>query len=64
LGEHKQIPLADWKREFAGISAKRTALYDEQDSLAKEIKSAETIKRNAEVVMGVQRRQRGVEMDR
>jgi hypothetical protein len=64
LGEHKQIPLADWRREFADVSAKRSVLYDEQDSLAKEIKSAETIKRNAEVVMGVERRHRSVEMGR
>jgi hypothetical protein len=64
LGEHKQIPLSDWKREFADVSAKRTALYGEQDNISNEIKSAETIKRNAEVVMGVGRRQRGVEMDR
>jgi hypothetical protein len=61
MGEHKQIPLAEWKREFAGVSANRTALYDEQDSLAKEIKSAEIIKRNAEVVMGVGRKQRDKE---
>jgi hypothetical protein len=60
LGVHKQIPLADWRKEYAEVSVKRSALYGEQDSLSKEIKSAETIKRNAEAVIGIQHKQRSV----
>jgi hypothetical protein len=63
LGVHKQIPLSNWKKEYADVCTKRSALHGEQDSIAKEIKSAETIKRNAEVVMGIQRNQRGVEIE-
>jgi hypothetical protein len=64
LGVHKQIPLADWEKEYADASIKRSVLYNEQNSLSKEIKSGETIKRNAEAVLSVQRRQRDIEIDR
>jgi hypothetical protein len=64
LNGNKKIPLENWKREFAELKTRYSLAKTELDSLAKEIKSAETIKRNAEAVMGVQHRQRGVEMDR
>jgi hypothetical protein len=64
LNGNKKIPLENWKREFADLKNRYSLAKTELDSLAKEIKSAETIKRNAEVVMGVGRRRRDVEMDR
>jgi hypothetical protein len=51
----KQIPLDDWKRELAGMSMQRNALIAESDKPAAELRSAEAIKRNAEIVLGVER---------
>jgi hypothetical protein len=64
LNGRKQIPLDAWKREFAELKSRRAAAIAESDRLAKEIKSAETLKRNAEAVMGVERskRRRGMEI--
>jgi hypothetical protein len=55
-----------WKREFAEIKSRYATAATEMDRLAKEIRSAETIKRNAEIVMGVgsQTRNREYEMGR
>jgi septal ring factor EnvC (AmiA/AmiB activator) len=64
LNGNKKIPLENWKREFANLQTRYSLAKTELDSLAKEIKSVETIRRNAEAVMGVGRRQRGYEMDR
>jgi hypothetical protein len=53
LNGRKQIPLDDWKREFSQVSNKHAALLSESDKLSAELRSAATIKRNAEKVMGV-----------
>jgi hypothetical protein len=52
------------KDKFADLKTSYSLAKTELNSLAKEIKSAETIKRNAEAVMGVGGRQRSVEMER
>jgi hypothetical protein len=64
LNGHKQIPLDAWKREFAELKSRRTAAIAESDRLAVELRSAETIKRNADIVMGVEshKRSRGLEI--
>lgn len=52
LNGRKKIPLDEWKREFAGLTAQREALLAESDKLSAELRSAETIKRNADKMMG------------
>ena len=52
LNGRTKIPLDDWKRELAGLTAQRDELLAESDKLTAELRSAETIKRNAEKVMG------------
>lgn len=52
LNGRTKIPLDDWKRELAGLTAQREVLLAESDKLTAELRSAETIKRNAEKVMG------------
>lgn len=52
LNGRTKIPLDEWKREFTGLSAQREGLLAESDKLSAELRSAETIKRNAEKVMG------------
>jgi len=52
LNGHTKIPLDDWKREFAGLASQREELLAESDKLTAELRSVETIKRNAEKVMG------------
>ena len=42
-----KIPLDDWKREFAGLTAQRDELLAESDILTAELRSAKTIKHNA-----------------
>jgi hypothetical protein len=58
MNGNKSIPLVQWKREFAEIKSRYATANAEMDRLAKEIKSAETIKRNAEIVMGMESRKR------
>jgi len=53
LNGRTQIPLDAWKREFADLTTQRDLLLSESDKLTAELRSAETIKRNAEKVMGV-----------
>jgi len=52
LNGRTKIPLDDWKRELAGLTAQREELLAESGVLTAELRSAETIKRNAEKVMG------------
>jgi len=52
LNGRTKIPLDDWKRELAELTTQRTVLLDESDKLSAELRSAETIKRNAEKAMG------------
>ena len=63
LNGRKQIPLAEWKKELAGLAPKRDALLAESDKLTAELRSAENIKRNADKVMGAERnRAKGMEL--
>jgi len=51
LNGRTKIPLDDWKRELTGLTAQREKLLAENDILTAELRSAETIKRNANRVM-------------
>jgi hypothetical protein len=53
-GRKSALPVADWKREFADLTAERQQLLDESQNLTAELKNAEAIKRFAEKVMGVE----------
>jgi hypothetical protein len=53
-----------WKREFAEIKSRYATAATEMDRLAKEIRSAETIKRNAEFLMGVEQKRKVYEVER
>ena len=52
LNGRKQIPFADWKSEFAGVTTQRNVLLAESENLSAELKNAEAIKRHAEKLMG------------
>jgi hypothetical protein len=44
------------------LAAQRDALIAESDKLAAELRSAEAIRRNAEILLGVERRGRSLEV--
>ena len=54
LNERKQIPLAEWKNEFAELTVKRDKMLTNSEALSAELQSAEVIKRYAEKVIGTQ----------
>jgi len=65
LNGRTKIPLDEWKRELSGLASQREVLLAESDKLTAELRSAETIKRNAEKVMGadVSKRNRAQDME-
>ena len=52
LNGHTKIPLNEWRRELAELTAQRDILLAESEKLSAELRSAETIKRNAEKEIG------------
>ena len=52
LNGRKSIPLDEWKREYAGLITQRDVLMADSDKLATELRSAETIKRFTDKLMG------------
>jgi hypothetical protein len=54
LNGRKERPLDAWRREFTTVKNKHAMLLADSDKLSKELKSAESMKRSAEKVMGVE----------
>jgi len=60
----RKLPIADWKKELADITAKQTLLQAESQNLTAELKNAEAIKRYAERLMGVETPKRNRDIGR
>ena len=58
LNGRKEIPLDDWRREFATVANEHAALLAESEKLSHELRSAEAIMHNAEKVMGAEQQAR------
>ena len=56
LNGRKQIPYYEWKKEFDELTVNRDTMLLKSGELAAELRSAETIMRNAEKVLGQEAR--------